>query len=139
MSEVTDKAKRNTSVIGPYSKGMRRGLCRPDMRTREGRYLKEVEAGLLSHVGGWDKASVPQRLLIKRISTDMLRLELLDQRMSTGNMTDYDMKIGHALRAAIRLALRDLGLQPAAARPLSLDEDMARRMALKKAQESLHG
>src|SRR5689334_14992496 len=91
--------------VGPFSP--RRRLRRLDGRTREARFLRETEARLIAHLGGPERATAPQRFLVERLASDLLRLEMLDQRLVDGNATDTDAKIAHALRNSVRLALRD--------------------------------
>jgi hypothetical protein len=78
--------------------------------------LRAITSDLVNHVGGPDRVTVPQRILIERTAVDLLRLELLDAEMAAGTFSDHDGRIAHALRDSVRLALRELGLAPAAPR-----------------------
>jgi hypothetical protein len=103
-----------------------------DGRTSQARYLKHVQGELAAHLGGAERLSVPQRILIERVATDLLRLKLLDSEMATGTFSPHDGRVAHALRNSVRLVLRELGLQPAAppssapAPALSFSEYMSR-------------
>ncbi len=55
--------------------------------------------------------SFAQRLLIRRTARAMLRLELLDAKMSSGDWTDHDARTFGGLNNALRLALRELGVR----------------------------
>jgi hypothetical protein len=93
-------------------------LRKLDGRRREAKYLRRIERELTDHLGGADRVSVAQRLLIERVAIDLMRLELLDGRMAAGTITAHDGRVAHALRNSVRLALKDLGLQAAAAKPM---------------------
>ena len=72
--------------------------------------MKQVRNELFAHVGGHPTA--PQKLLIERVAVDMLRLQLFDSEMALGTFSEHDARAAHALRNSVRLALRDLGLEP---------------------------
>lgn len=112
--------------IGPYTP--RHRLRRIDRRSREWKFLAATEAELIEHLGGADRASVPQRILVGRIAADLLRCELLDEKAAAGTMTEKDGNVAHALRNSIRLALSALGMHAPAAKPRSL-ADYARSKA----------
>jgi len=99
----------NTATVGPLSPRYR--LRRLDGRTREAKVLRETEAQLFAHVGGRDRATAPQRYLIERVAADLLRLSLYDVKLADGTASDHDLRVQHALRNSVRLALRDLGLE----------------------------
>jgi hypothetical protein len=91
-------------------------LAKLDKRTREARRLRQIEYDLFEHIGGLDRATAPQRYLIERTAIDIVRLELLDAKMTDGSVTEYDTRIAHALRNSVRLSLRQLGA-PATIKP----------------------
>jgi hypothetical protein len=105
--------------IGPRSP--RHRLRRLDRRTREGRFLASTEKALLDHLGGADRVSTPRRILCERISSDLLRLELLDEKSAAGEISDHECRIAHALRNSVRLMLRECGLDAVAPVSSSLD------------------
>lgn len=80
-------------------------------RTREGRYLHDTERRLVEHCGGLDALSTPQLLLIQQVATDMLRLAQLDERITSGDASDHAYRVASALRAAVRLGLREIGIE----------------------------
>lgn len=116
------------SKIGAHSRPHR--LQQLDGRGREARYLRRIESELAEHLGGAERVSVAQRILIERLAVDLLRLELLDGKAAVGKLTEHDGRIAHALRNSVRLALRDLGLKGAAAKVPSLDEHLAARAGM---------
>jgi hypothetical protein len=105
------------------SRVLRRGVLgdKLDGRSREGRFLLKVERELIAHCGG--KPSFAQRLLIRRACRAMLRLELLDEKLTGGKWSDHDAREFGGLSNSLRLTLRELGLkaQPADKAP-TLDD-----------------
>jgi hypothetical protein len=72
--------------------------------------------------------SVPQRILIERVASDLLRLELLEEKLAAKAFTDHDARVAHALRNSIRLALRDLGFEKGSQVPTpSLEAYLAKK------------
>ena len=55
--------------------------------------------------------SFTQKLLIRRLSRAMLRLELLDEKATVGTLTDHDGRTFSALSNQVRLLAREIGLQ----------------------------
>ncbi|HEX4113637.1 MAG TPA: hypothetical protein VH020_13980 [Stellaceae bacterium] len=108
----------NQGRIGPYSRLLARGAV--SGRTREGKFLRAVEAQLAEHVGG--SPSLPQRMLISRLARVALRLELFDEKMANGKTTDLDARVYGGLHNSFRLLLRELGLKATAAKPPTLAE-----------------
>ena len=111
--------------IGPLSP--RHRLRRLDRRTKEGKFIFSTEQALFAHLGGAERVSVTKRILIERVACDLLRLELLDEKILTGAFTDHDMRIAHALRNSVRLALRDLGLDAPSPKAPTLTDYIAQR------------
>ena len=60
-------------------------------------------------VGG--KPSFAEKMLIRRAARALLRLELLDEKMSGGSWTDADSRTFGGLSNSLRLALRELGIK----------------------------
>jgi hypothetical protein len=83
--------------------------------------MKHVELALSAHCGN---VSAPQRILIQRIASDLLKLELLDERAADGTISEHECRIAHALRNSVRLSLREIGLD-AAGKPVSSAVDQA--------------
>lgn len=93
-----------------------------DRRTRQARLLKHMEAELTRHVGGTPSAT--QRALIARCAMLTLHVAMLDARAleNGGAMTGHDQRAYLAFSNSLTRALRDLGLDPAAAAPPSLSD-----------------
>jgi hypothetical protein len=115
--------------VPPHSRMFTRGSLGSDLdgRSREGRYLRRVESELSKHVGG--KPNFPQKLLIRRAARAMLRLELMDLKMATGDWTEQDGRVFGGLNNSLRLCLRELGVKSMLEPQMSL----ADKMALKRA------
>jgi hypothetical protein len=116
--------------VGPYSTAFTRGTVGDiDGRSREGRFLRRVEAELVAQVGG--QPSFAQSLLIRRAARSMLQLELLDGKMASGAWTGHDARTQGGLNNAVRLALRELGLKPI--------ERQAAPSAIERLRAHVHG
>jgi hypothetical protein len=104
---------RRRPRFGAYSAQIWRGALSTlvDGRSAEGRFIRVLEQQLVEHLGG--SPNVAQRLLIDRIIRLRLQMEVLDQKLTTGNWSDLDRRTYSALLNASRLHLRDLGIQPA--------------------------
>ena len=100
---------------------MRRGsLGGLSGRSREGRFVTQVERQIEAQIG---EPSALQRLLIRRLSRAMLRLELLDEKVMAGASTDHDARSFSALSNVVRLTARELGLKAAEPdKPASLSD-----------------
>ena len=112
MPRITSSSPR--AKVGPYSAAFTRGSVGDtiDGRSREGRFLRRVEAELVAGVGG--EPTFAQSLLIRRAARSMLQLELLDEKMASGDWTAHDSRGRQGgLNNAVRLALRELGLKAA--------------------------
>lgn len=86
---------------------------------------------LVAHVGG--KPSATQVLLIRRTARDMLTLELLDAKLTSGTVTDHDVRTHGGISNRVRLALRELGLKAAPVKAPTLAEAMAEAKAKREA------
>jgi hypothetical protein len=97
---------------------VRRGVLgdRVDGRSREGRFLSQIERSLVAQVGG--SPSFTQKLLIRRLARASLRLELIDERSLSGTLSDHDARSFSALSNQVRLLARELGLRAAPAEKL---------------------
>jgi hypothetical protein len=107
---------RKLRALNAESRVLRRGVLgdRVDGRSREGRFLSQIERELIAQVG---KPSFTEKLLIRRLSRAMLRLELLDEKALAG-MTDHDARSFSALSNQVRLLSRELGVKAAPAEKL---------------------
>jgi hypothetical protein len=124
---------RNQPQLGPYSKRLRRGSigCSVDGRSAEGRYIRDLEAQLIAHIGG--EPIIAQKLLIDRIVKTSMQVDALDAKLASGNWTDTDARTHGGLVNRQRLLLRELGMKPAAGKTPSLAEHLAKRAAEKAA------
>ena len=91
-----------------------------DGRSVLGRFVRAIESELVAHVGG--APSIIQKLLIERLIRLRLQLDGLDEKLAAGDWTPHDGRTYAGILNAYRLTARELGLKPAAARPLSLAE-----------------
>ncbi len=99
-----------------YSRPLRRGaLGDIDGRSKEGRFLKTVEADLLSQLGA--APTVSQRLLVRRIARSLLIADVLDVKLANGDWNDCDARTAGGVNSAIRLGLIALGLKAAQPAP----------------------
>lgn len=125
---------RDRKTLGPYSRTLRRGAIGAslDGRSTTGRFVRDLEAQLVAHVGG--APTITQKLLIGRIVTTTVQLAALDEKLASGsNWTDCDTRTHAALVNRQRLLLRELGMKPAAPPVPSLAEHLARRAAEREA------
>jgi hypothetical protein len=116
---------RNRPGIGPHSRLFARGSSAIDGRSREGRYIAAIRAQLVAHLGG--APSAPQRMIVDRLAVVALRLALFDEKITAGSLTDNDARTYGALHNSFRLLIREIGIKPSVARPLTLAETIARR------------
>jgi hypothetical protein len=69
-----------------------------------------MRAVLFEHLGGEDKVTPPQRLLVERCAMIQLRLALLDSRILDGSFTGYDSHTFLAWSNSLRRTLATLGV-----------------------------
>ena len=114
--------------LGPHS---RRGvLDKLDRRSAEARFLADVRAELIQHVGG--KASATQKALIDQASWLRLHIRLMDNRTAEGHaMTETDSKTYLAWVNSLRQLMVALGpeVPPPASKPITLPEYLAAQRA----------
>jgi hypothetical protein len=112
MSMNAVNPPRKMRALSAESRVLRRGSWgdRIDGRSREGRFLAKIERELIAQVG---QPSFTQRLLIRRLARGMLRLELLDEKMTAGTWSDHDGRVFGGLSNSVRLLARELGLKAA--------------------------
>ncbi len=124
QSEPVPGRSGNTSKhgrVGPHSRLLNMGSL--SGRSREGRYIRALETQLYAHLGG--APSITQRLAISRLARVSLRLQLFDEKIDAGSLTDHDARVYGALHNAFRLLIRELGLKPAAVAPSESLADVA--------------
>lgn len=112
--------------VRPYSRS--RSLAKIDGRTREARFLKAARAELIEHIGG--RPSVTERALIERAVWLLLRMELLNGRLTGGDSFTHHDQLGYlGWSNALGRCLRELGLKPRTEAPSSLAQYIAARKA----------
>jgi hypothetical protein len=118
MSEIISPSSRRQPRLGPYSRKLHRGAISElyDGRSAEGRFIRDLEAQLVAHVGG--NPSITQRLLIDRLIKIRLQLDLLDAKLAKGaegGWTPHDSRTHGGLLNAFRLCFStEPGPQPIA-------------------------
>jgi hypothetical protein len=116
-------------ALSAESRLLRRGSLgdQIDGRSKEGRFLRDVERELLAPLG--PQPSFGQRLLARRASRLALRLELFDSEAARGkDWSAHDLRTYHALQNGLRLLVRELADLKVAKpdRTLDLDAIIAR-------------
>jgi hypothetical protein len=121
---TTNTLPNKTKRIGPYSRAFRNALGDQfDGRSREGRFIRKVEAEIVAQLGG--TASFIQMSLIRRAARTMLQLELLDKKFSSGNWTQLDGHVQGGLANNLRLTMVALGVKAAPPKKVDLAEYLA--------------
>ena len=120
--------KRRRAALGPHTREHRL-LEGVDWRTREGHVLKAARDELTAHVGG--NPNNVQKALIERAARLTLYIELMDARaIAAGTMTAHDSRSYLAWVNALRLCLREIGLDEAKpAKAASIASIVARHKA----------
>jgi hypothetical protein len=113
---------------GPYSKLLARGSV--SGRSRNGRFLASAREELTVHLGG-GPLTAAQRILVERIAWLRLHVALFDEKVAdrAEPMGDRDRASYLAFSNSLVRATRELGLEPAAAKPMTLAEYLARDTA----------
>ncbi len=128
MNSVSSPA--NGGLIKPYCKAITRGSLGSDLdgRSREGKFVRRIEAELVDQLGG--SPTFSQMLAVRRIARLMLQAESFDRKMATGNWTAHDSRTAAGINNAVLKALKDVGLKGRVekAAPPSL-ADIAKRHA----------
>jgi hypothetical protein len=125
---------RTLSTIGqmrfrPDSRALGRGSLGDaiDGRSREGKFIRRVEAELIEQLGG--KPTFSQMLLVRRAARAALKLELYDRKLADGDINGHDSRMYGGLSNNLRLLLREIASQASAkssAKTLDLDAIIAR-------------
>ena len=111
VAQVEQPKKRRRAALGPHTRQHRllEGL---DWRSREGQTLIAARAELTAHVGG--NPNNVQKVLIERAARLSLFIEMMDARaLEAGTMTSHDSKMYLAWVNALRLCLREIGVDEA--------------------------
>jgi hypothetical protein len=121
---TTPSSPAKTRRVGPYSRAFRNALGDQfDGRSREGRFVRKVEAEIAAQLGG--TASFIQMSLIRRAARTMLQLELLDKKFSSGTWTQLDGHVQGGLANNLRLVFRELGVKALPPKKIGLAEYLA--------------
>ena len=100
---------------GAYDKAVL--LAKPDGRTCEAKLLRESRAALFDHLGGENRLTAPQRMLVERASMLQLRLAVLDRKILDRTFTEYDSKVYTACGNSLTRTLIALGIKGAPPTP----------------------
>ena len=93
--------------IGPFSRGS--GLARLDLRTRHGRFVRDIESALIEHIGSPSAAEI---MLIGLAARKALRLTLLTSHVLTkGDLDERGDREFLAYANSLRRDLETLGLK----------------------------
>ena len=101
-----------------------------DGRSREGKFIRRIEAELLDQLG--DNPSFAQLLLIRRAARAALKLELYDRKLAEGDVNSHDSRMYGGLSSNLRLLLREIAAQAVAkgkAKPPDLSAVVERHKA----------
>lgn len=132
MSEVTTPPPRRSRAADP---SMRAHRWAKDGRSKEAQLYRAVVRQLRQHVGG--KPSHAEALLIGRIAWVQVHLAHIDTRaMQDGGLSPHATREYLAWANSLAKLLGRLGMQPAAARPLTLAEIFASRAAQEAADDA---
>ena len=93
-----------------------------------------MREALISHLGGKASLSAPRRAMVERAAMLQLRCAVLDGKILDGTFSEYDAKTYLAFSNSLTRTLAALGLEPAAAKPPSLDD--LKREALAERERS---
>ena len=120
--------------LGPYSRVLRRGAIGAslDGRSTMGRFVRDLEKQLIEHVGG--NPSITQRLLIERMIKVRIQLDLLDEKLASGEWTAHDSRTYGGLLNAYRLTAREIGMDAKPKPAKTLAEHLAEKAAQAAAQ-----
>ena len=90
--------------------------------------MRDTRDALIAHVGG--NPSAPQRMLIEQAVWLHFHLAVMDRRTADGHqLTPHDSRTYLAWSNSLARLLKQLGLRGAAARPRSLADHLAERVA----------
>jgi hypothetical protein len=101
--------RRPMRKMGAYSKAI--VLAMPDGRSAEAHLLQDTCESLTNHLGGKDRISATQRMLIERCGMLRLRCAKLDEKLLHGSWTEKDSREYIALSNSLGRTLRHLGLE----------------------------
>lgn len=127
---MSTKSHKGLPALAPYSRTLNRGAigASVDGRSREGKFMRSIERQLTDQVGG---APTPlQKLTISRLARVALRLELFDEKLTTGKkLTEHDSRVYGALHNSFRLLVRELSAKQPPAKKMTAAELMRQKAA----------
>jgi hypothetical protein len=97
--------------LKPDSRAFGRGALGDaiDGRSREGKFIRRIEAELLDQLG--DDPTFSQLLFVRRASRAALKLELYDRKLAEGDINGHDSRMYGGLANNLRLLLREINAQ----------------------------
>lgn len=95
-----------------------------DGRSREGRYLGRIRQELVRHLGG--NPSPVERQIIDRVAMLQLKLAQLDEKATSGGLSEFELRAYTSLSSGLHRSLRALGIKGAPAKAPTLAEISAR-------------
>ena len=118
--------------LKPDSRALGRGALGDaiDGRSREGKFVRRIEAELLDQLG--DNPSFAQLLLVRRAARAALKLELYDRKLAEGEVNSHDSRMYGGLSNNLRLLLREIAAQAVEkgkAKAPNLDQYLASKAA----------
>jgi hypothetical protein len=125
----------NRTGNGPYSKLLARGTV--SGRSRNGRFLAAAREELTQHLGG-GPLSAAQRILVERVAWLRLHVALFDEKVANRSepMSDRDRASYLAFSNSLVRATRELGLEPAGAKPMDAMSALRAHVAARAAGEA---
>lgn len=127
---TTSNSAPKGALVKPYCRSLKRGSLGADIdgRSREGKFLRRIEAELIDQLGG--NPTFSQTLAVRRIARLMLQAETFDRKMSTGDWTAHDSRTAAGINNAVLKALKDIGLKSrVSTKPVPTLADIAGRHA----------
>jgi hypothetical protein len=114
---------------GPHSRLFRNGSLGDqwDGRSREGKFLRRCESELIAQIGG--EPSWAQLMLIRRAARSLLQLELIDARITAGDMNECNSRMMGGIANNLRLTLRELGVKAPPPKKPTITEYLARKQS----------
>jgi hypothetical protein len=94
--------------LKPDSRALGRGALGDaiDGRSREGKFIRRIEAELLDQLG--DNPTFAQLLLVRRAARAALKLELYDRKLAAGEINGHDSRMYGGLSNNLRPLLREI-------------------------------
>jgi hypothetical protein len=122
-TEIGAASRANGHAVPP--RRARNGLTKMDGRTREARFVRDLRASLIRHVGS--SPSATQAALITMAVDTAFEIELMKRRRAERDATlsMHDHRAFLAYQNTLRRTLAQLGMKSAAEKPPTLAEILA--------------